>query len=289
MGYADLYLTDSPRISTGDRSSSLYVFGVPFDGTTSYRPGSRFGPDSIRQAYWNIEIYDYKLRANAESIKLYDAGNLAPVSDPATMLERVKRVVSEFDEMGKAIGILGGEHLLSLASVSAVAERRDVALIVLDAHLDLRDSLYELRVSHATWLRRLLESRRVEAFHVGAHAYVEEELEAARSLGVRVIGRDEAPSVSLCELAKGRRVYLSLDMDVLDPSCAPGVANPEPEGLTYQQLFDLLRSLRGCELSYFDVVEVNPLLDPGGVTSVAAAKALSILSILAVMGDAGGP
>ncbi len=285
MGYADLYTSEAPRISTGDRSSPLYVLGVPFDQTTSYRPGSRFGPDSIRQAYWNIEIYDYKLMADAERIKVYDAGNMAPISDAGAMLERVKRVVSEFAEMGKSVGLIGGEHLISLASVQAISEKHNVTLVVFDAHLDLRDSLYGLKVSHATWLRRLLESRKLKVVHVGAHAYVEEELEAASSFGVKVINRDEAPGVNLSKLVSGD-VYVSIDTDVLDPSCAPGVANPEPEGLSYSQLFDLLRSLRGSKVRWFDVVEVNPLLDHSGITSIAAAKAFSILSILSVMNGA---
>ncbi len=283
MGYTDLYTNDSPKISTGGIDSQIYVLGIPFDFTSSYRPGSRFGPDYIRQAYWNIEIVDRELGVNAESIQIYDLGNISPVTSVDGMIDMVKKASGEVFAKRKVLGSIGGEHLITLPIASQL---KDTTILVFDAHFDLRDELYGMRVSHATFLRRLLESGNIKVVHVGAHAYLDDELQFAKDHGVSVISQDSlrrTPSSLVNSLPNGP-LYISIDMDVLDPSCAPGVGNPEPSGLNYSELFGALRSLKGRRIVGFDVNEVSPPYDPSGITSIAAAKAFSLLVILSWVG-----
>ncbi len=283
MSYTDLYTSDSPKISTGGKESKIYVLGIPFDFTSSYRPGSRFGPDSIRQAYWNIEIVDRQLGVNAENIPIYDLGNISPVTSVDGMIDMVKKVSGEVLAQGKVLGSIGGEHLITLPLASQL---KGASIVVFDSHFDLRDDLYGLKVSHATFLRRLLESEKIKAVHVGAHTYLDDELQFARSSGVRVVSQESLRSDrgSLMSALPDGPLYISVDMDVLDPSCAPGVGNPEPAGLAYSELFDALRSIRGRKIVGFDVNEVSPPYDPSGITSIAAAKVFSLLVILSWVG-----
>ncbi|MCL4343339.1 MAG: agmatinase [Nitrososphaerota archaeon] len=283
MSYTDLYTNDSPKISTGGKDSPIYVLGIPFDFTSSYRPGSRFGPDSVRQAYWNIEIVDRELGVNAENIPIFDLGNISPVTSVDGMIDMVRKVSGEAFAQGKVLGSIGGEHLITLPIASNL---KDASIVVFDAHFDLRDELYGLKVSHATFFRRLLESKQIKAVHAGAHAYLDDELQSARNLGVRVITQENLRNDrrSLLDALPDGPLYISVDTDVLDPSCAPGVGNPEPGGLAYSELFDALRSLKGRKIVGFDVNEVSPPYDPSGITSIAAAKVFSILVILSWVG-----
>lgn len=280
MSYRELFISPSPKISTGNEDSKVYIMGIPFDFTTSYRPGSRFAPLSVRQAYWNIEIVDRKLNVNAEKIPVFDLGDLSFFSNGDEMINSASKVSKEIFSANKVLGIIGGEHLVTYPIVN---ELNDAALVVFDAHLDMRDELYGLKVSHATFLRRFLEkNKKIKVYHIGSHTFVDEEIKFAKSRRVNVFTYYDLIDKklnSLKNIIKEEKIYVSVDMDVLDPSCAPGVANPEPEGMNYQELFDLIRSLKGKEIVGFDVVETNPLLDPSGITSIAAAKVLSLLII----------
>jgi len=281
MSYSDLYTIDSPKISTGKKDSPIYVLGIPFDFTSSFRPGSRFGPDSIRQSYWNIEIVDRQLGVNAENIPIYDLGNISPITSVDGMIDMVGKVARENFIGGKILGSIGGEHLITLPIASQL---ENTTILVFDAHFDLRDELYGLRVSHATFFRRLLESKEMSAVHVGAHAYLDDELRAAESLGVKVVTQETLRKKGMLENIPDGQLYVSVDMDVLDPSCAPGVGNPEPGGLSYEELFNAIRSLKGRKIVGFDVNEVSPPYDPSGITSIAAAKVFSLLVILSWVG-----
>ena len=285
MSYLDLYLSSSPKITLGDKGSRIFIMGAPYDLTTSYRPGSRFAPDQIRSAFWNIEIVDRKLGANAEEIGIFDLGNLSITTNVNRALDMIEKASGEVFSQGKVLGTLGGEHLITYPLVKKI---KDAALVVFDAHLDLRDELYGLTLSHATFLRRLTEERRdLKVYHFGSHTFVDEEINYARERGIEVVTSYELREKgikSIGELIKEKNVYVSVDVDVLDPSCAPGVANPEPEGLNYSELFDLIRSLCCKNIMGFDIVEVNPAYDPSGITAVAAAKILSLLIILAADG-----
>ena len=247
------------------------AFGAPFDGTSSYRPGSRFAPTQLRIVSEYLELPRESL------ISLCDLGDLPPTNSVEAMLRRVGEAVEKIREADKIPVILGGEHTVTLASASSM--KGVDSLIIFDAHLDLRSEFMDTRVNHTTWLRRLLERkdfRRVIV--IGARAYVDEEEEFAEEKGVDVVSSREAffnfgQSIRKVEslINDAEEVYLSIDIDVLDPGCAPGVGNPEPGGLSPIQLFTLIELVsERLELRGIDVVEVNPLFDNG----LAAANAV---------------
>ncbi len=259
----------------------MVLLGAPFDHTQSFRPGARFGPSALRAALPNLEFYSVELGRPLDDVPLGDAGDLEYTSDILSALKFVEEAVSELKGSGKVPALAGGEHTITLASYRPFC---GASLVVFDAHLDMRDELFGLKVSHATFLRRLMESCDVEVLHVGGRAFSREELEFARSRGVEMYPPHELREAAdaLSRLSRsGADVYVSLDLDVLDPAFAPGVGNPEPGGLSSSELFRLLASLDGSSLVGFDVVELTPPYDPSGATSAAAAKALLLLSSIA--------
>ena len=243
--------------------AAYIVFGVPFDATASYRPGARFAPTEIRA------ISEYLELPEEESIKLADLGDLPLTNSVEIMLRRVQEASSKIIAAEKIPVILGGEHTLTLASASEIGE--NVGLVVFDAHLDLRNEYMDTLLNHTTWLRRLLEKRKIaKVIVVGARAYVKEEQEYAKENGVQIISSLEisydlkASVEKLSDLVSGvDGVYLSIDLDVLDPGYAPGVSNPEPQGISPLSFFELIKTFSKIGLRGLDVVEVNPLFDQG--------------------------
>lgn len=283
MGYTDLYLSTQPKITNlqPGQKPVLTVFGVPYDVTTSYRPGCRFGPDAIREAFWKIEVYDPELDVDAEVLPIEDLGNLHPMPSPDIMVDAVAKVTREILEKGKVPAVLGGEHSLTLATFSQMPE--DCTLIVFDAHFDLRDELYGWRLSHGTFLRRLTErigfSRLI---HLGARAASKDEWELAKKENIRMLtSKQLLQGQSIDKLLDGlASIYISVDLDVMDPAYAPGVGTPEPGGISSDQLLGLLRRLKGKKIAGFDIVELDPPYDSSGITSIAAASIFSTLSSL---------
>ena len=290
MGYVDLYLSGR-RISLGEGEEVAKLIGVPFDSTSSYRPGSRFGPDAIRDAFSNIEVYSPELSVDLERLRVDDLGNLKFTSNVEEMLDALGKVVSELVAEGGTVGILGGEHTLTLASFQAMPE--DTALLVFDAHFDIREEYGGARVSHATFLRRLIErvgSDRI--MHLGGRAACREEWESLEELSLANVPSSTIMLGGAERLVKEflsdkRRVYVSIDLDVLDPAYAPAVGNPEPLGLTTHQLIRLLHSIRGKEVVGFDICEYTPIYD-NGATGVVAAKLLADMLSLSYLARAGG-
>ncbi|MGC8969551.1 MAG: agmatinase [Conexivisphaera sp.] len=260
------------------------VVGAPFDSTQSYRPGARLGPAAVRAALPNLEFYSVELGRSLEDLPVGDAGDLEYTSDVSRFLKFVEEAVGEIRDSGRVPALVGGEHTVTLGAYRPFCGAK---LVVLDAHLDMRDEIYGLRTSHATFMRRLLESCDAEVLHVGGRAFSDEELSFARSRGVRIYTSYEVGR-ALEELSRvgesGEDVYVSLDLDAVDPAFAPGVGNPEPAGLTSVELMRLLASLDGSRLLGFDVVELSPPYDPSGVTAALAAKALLVLASVADRG-----
>ena len=266
------YLYKGPSFVGSERGfeeADYAVFGVPFDSTASYRPGSRFAPLALRNASEYLEF------PREDEIRLADLGDLPLTNDVNVMLDRVGRVVDEIVGAGKVPVILGGEHTLTLSSASKID--KNVALVVFDAHLDMRDEYMDTRVNHATWLRRLIESKDLEKVLVlGARAFIDEELAFAEDLGVEVVTSLEIETnfnsvkKKISDvLSNFSGVYLSLDIDVLDPGFAPGVSNPEPGGISPIKFFELVRVVSAIGLKGLDVVEVNPVFDNGGASANA--------------------
>lgn len=283
MSYSDLYLSKSPLISSPPGEPAVSVVGVPFDSTHSYRPGCRFGPDAMRDSLNNIEVFFPELGADLESVPIDDMGNLAHTVDAEQMLQMVGRVAGEVSAK-RPVLFFGGEHLITLGSYMALPE--STGYVVFDAHYDLRDSLAGARLSHASYLRRIVEERGAGAvLHVGGRACAAEEAEFLKESGIRCVTdaqvRDGRGPQLLKDWISGfGSIYASFDIDVLDPGFAPGVGNPEPEGLTPRELFAMVRAMGGARIAGADIVELCPPQDNGS-TAAAAARVAAMLAAIA--------
>lgn len=285
MSYRDLWLSPTPNVSNiiKGQSPKASIFGVPFDATSTYRSGSRFAPNTIREAFLNIEVYFKDLDVDLEKVCIEDLGNLKQTTSVQNMVAAVQKVTEELRQMDRVPAILGGEHTLTYASYKAV---KGACLVIFDAHLDLRDEFADLRLSHATYLRRLLEEdTSTEAIVIGVRAASKEEWEYAELRKVKIIPPPQGCSLEeyvkkVKSAIEQKYVYVSVDLDVVDPAYAPGVGNPEPAGLTSRELLTTLTALKGCIIAGFDIVELVPLFDTGS-SVVLAAKVLALLIALA--------
>ena len=256
------------------------MFGVPFDSTHSYRPGCRFGPDAIREAFSNIEVFHPMFGVDLEDANIEDLGNVSQTVVASKMIEMVKKITGELASLSRQLLILGGEHSLTYGAYTSFP--KDTGFVVFDAHYDLRDQYAAARFSHAAYLRRIVEERGSERIlHVGARAFVKEELEFLQEYNIQTISEQQVRECRGPELLRDfvssfDSIYLSVDLDVLDPAFGPGVGNPEAAGMTSRELFDLIYSLEQTNVVCADIVELNPQFDNGS-TAVLAAKVISTL------------
>ncbi|MGQ0771361.1 MAG: agmatinase [Nitrososphaerota archaeon] len=276
MSYLDLYVNKSPLIiSPNDDSEPVaIVFGIPFDSTHSYKPGTRFGPDAIRNAFNNIEIFHPQLGVDLESVNIQDLGNTKQTVSVDEMTDMAGKIASELAKKEKLLVILGGEHSLTYGTLTSFP--KDIGYIVFDAHYDLRDGYADAHLSHAAYLRRVVEKRGAENIvHVGARSFVKEELAFLSEHRIKTITdkdiRDgNGPKMVKDALSTFKKTYVSIDLDVLDPAFAPGVGNPEATGITSRELFDMIYAMDGKKISCLDIVELNPTYDTGATSSIAA-------------------
>lgn len=254
------------------------LFGAPFDGTVSYRGGARLGPARIREASHSLEEYSLRLDGSLEDAAFVDVGDLdLPHGAPARAVDDVARTAADLADRGAVPFMLGGEHLLTLGAVRGLASRcPGLAVIQFDAHADLRDEWQGERLSHATVMRRVAEIVGAGAvFPLGIRSGSAEEVawgrahtawaRGGRNVDLAAQARAAAAAVA------GRPVYVTIDIDVLDPAAAPGTGTPEPGGVSFDELLDALDALRGLRIVGCDLVETAPPLDPSGRTEVVAA------------------
>jgi len=278
-------MTNSPLIINPNENSKpvATIFGVPFDSTHSYKPGCRFGPDSIRDAFNNIEIFQPEFGVDLEVEAISDLGNTRHTVVAAEMLQMVKNVTSELKKQDKQIIILGGEHLITLGSFTCFP--KDTGYVVFDAHYDLRDQYADIKLSHAAYLRRIVEECGSENIvHVGARAFVKEELAFLKEHNIATVSDKEIRNGNGPKLLKDitstfDRVYLSVDLDVLDPAFAPGVGNPEAVGISSRELYDMITMLQNKKIVAADVVELNPTYDNGSTAAMAAKMIATIIAM----------
>jgi len=278
-------MTNSPLIISPNENSKpvATIFGVPFDSTHSYKPGCRFGPDAIRDVFNNIEIFQPEFGVDLEVEAITDLGNTRHTVVAAEMLQMVKNVTSELKKQDKQIIILGGEHLITLGSFTCFP--KDTGYVVFDAHYDLRDQYADIKLSHAAYLRRIVEERGSENIvHVGARAFVKEELAFLKEHNIATVSDKEIRDGNGPKLLKDitstfDRVYLSVDLDVLDPAFAPGVGNPEAVGISSRELYDLITTLQNKKIVAADMVELNPTYDNGSTASMAAKMIATIIAM----------
>jgi agmatinase len=282
MSYRELFVSPSLGFMGSQQSfeeAEYVILGVPFDVTSTYRSGARFAPLAIREASLNIEGYSFRTGMDVEDLKIHDLGDLHVTGDAELTLGRLALVAQDLFEAKKVPVLIGGEHTVTLGVMRSL---EDVAVVSFDAHLDLRDDYLGLTLSHTTFMRRIKEDvKPSKILEIGTRAVCKEELEYAKKSGidyltVHQIRKDgvEKTAETLEDLLEGyEKIYLTIDMDVLDPAFAPAVQNPEPEGLDTTTLLDLLGAVCDSRVVGIDLVEVAPHYDRG-LTATQAAKTL---------------
>lgn len=286
MGNRELFVSQSnvfAGIQKPFEKAKYIVIGVPFDVTSTYRMGARFGPNAIRQASQNIETYSFRTGIDVEDLPLHDLGDLHVSTSPKKTVEMLKLVVEDVLAAGKMPIVIGGEHTITLGILKGLGVKaRETALISLDAHLDLRKEFLGLKLSHTTFMRLINEKvKPAKIVEVGTRAVCEEEITYARKAGIpfftsQLIRKEETPQITRRlkeELTPYKNLYLSIDMDIVDPAYAPAVQNPEPEGIETHTLLDILCALCDRRVVGFDVVEIAPNYDQG-TSAINAAKVM---------------
>jgi agmatinase len=268
-------------------SSEVVLFGSPFDGTASYRAGSRFAPMEIRNISESLETYSPYLQLDLQDYSLHDAGDLplyAAANDVENILDKIEAFASHIATQGKKPLMLGGDHLTTLPSIRAVFRSYpDLCVIQLDAHTDLADKFMGDALSHASVMRRVwdfLGDKRI--FQLGIRSGPGEEFRWAE--GRTYLYPFNLKKInSVVEAVGGRPVYLTVDLDVLDPSVAPGTGTPEPGGVFFHELLETLMACRSLNIVAADLVELAPHYDHSGASTVAAAKLVREIAGLMVI------
>ena len=283
-------MTDRPRFDTdgaiymGSRRDPdgcrVGLFGVPYDGTTSFRPGTRFGPATIREVSSGLETYCPQLDLDLEAMAFADLGAVdIPFGDPEPVVEAVKQATDTVLALGLKPLMLGGEHSISSGAVAAVADKHpDLALVQLDAHADLRHDWLGAHHSHACAMRRCLEVLpSQQLLQLAIRSGTREEFLELRQTG-RLIARERM--LEALQPLRGIPLYLTVDLDWFDPAVMAGTGTPEPGGFLWSDFAELVAELRHHNLVAADVVELAPQLDPSGVSSVLASKVVRSLLML---------
>lgn len=253
------------------------LLGAPMDRTASYRSGSMFAPAAIRQASLYMETYSLRTGLYWGDVAVADIGDVKGLDEVEGAVRNVEAVVRLVHEAGKMPVMLGGEHTVTLGALRAL---KPDLIVDFDAHLDLRDRLLGLDLSHATFMRRALEELGHKLVILGCRALSKEEREFAAANADRltmVTTADLLKGGVGCgveavrrELADASSAYLSVDMDVLDPASAPAVGNPSPEGISVTMLLDLVAGVVDARFMGFDLTEVTPHYDSGLTAAQAA-------------------
>jgi len=265
-------------------NADVVLTGVPFDGTASFRPGARFAPQSIRSWSDVLETYSRSFDADLDELDLVDAGDLQfPPNHWSRASEQIHNSVAGIVENGAVPILMGGEHLITLSAVETVQLfYPEIVVLHLDAHLDLREDYEGLNLSHATVMKRVVE--RVGSaglIQYGVRSGTREEWELSEKLGTL-----QTDLGNLHHIVGMRPVYLSIDLDVLDPSVMSETGTPEPGGLSFFELHEAILACRGLKVVAADVVEYCPYPGSGGPSGAVAAKVVRELIFLCAEGKA---
>ncbi|SDY38465.1 agmatinase [Thermoactinomyces sp. DSM 45892] len=260
------------------KESTTVLYGMPMDWTVSFRPGSRFGPPRIREASLVHEEYSHYLRRELNEIAYYDAGDIPlAFGNPEKSLAQIADFVSRVLDAGKMPLGMGGEHLVTWPVVQEVYKRYpDLAIIHIDGHADLRTDYEGEPYSHSTPLRKISELiGGSNVYQFGIRSMTKEEVDYTEEAGIHFFPFDVLEPLTSClpELA-GRPVYVTIDIDALDPAHAPGTGTPEPGGITTKELLASIHAIAKSDLMIVgaDLVEVAPAYDPTEQTPITAAK-----------------
>lgn len=267
---------DTPPVENDPATASVVVIQVPYDGTTSYKTGARDGPSAIIRASRHLEDYDLELDRDISLVGIHTAPAVEPsAAGPEDTVARVKDAVSRFASNGKLVALLGGEHTITVGAVQALKEiHPDLSVLYLDAHADLRDEYMGTRWGHASVARRVHEM--CSLVEVGVRSISESEQRFVDDAGIPVCFRMsglQAPFYPIEEVLKALSptVYVSIDLDVFDPSVVAAVGTPEPGGLTWDEVTSLLRTVgERRDIVGFDVTELSPAEGPEAGALTAA-------------------
>lgn len=253
------------------------IFGAPFDSTTSYRPGTRFASRTMRAESYALETYSPYLDADVEDLFVHDGGDLdLCFGDSQLALGAIEERAAQILADGKRPLMIGGEHLVTLGAVRAAAKKHpDLHVIHFDAHTDLREDYLGATLSHATVMRRVWDSLgdgRIYQF--GIRSGLKEEFEWGRA-HTNLHAFDFGGLEDTVNKLKGKPVYLTIDLDVLDPSVFPGTGTPEPGGVSFMQLLEAVYAVcKPLNIVACDLNELCPVYDPSGISTAAALKIL---------------
>lgn len=256
--------------------SKIIVFGAPFDGTTSFRPGTRFASEVMRRESYGLETYSPYLEKDLEDYNIFDGGDLEfSFGNPQNTLDSIYKYTKKILKDDKIPFMVGGEHLVSYGSIKAVYEKYpDLHVIHLDAHADLRDEYIGEKFSHATVIRRcwdFLGDGKIYQFGIRSGCK-EEFLWANDHTYMEKYSMDTLDEI--IDKLKDVPVYITIDLDILDPSIFPGTGTPEPGGITFKEMMDGVKKIEKLNIVGGDIVELSPNYDNSGSSTATACKIL---------------
>ena len=262
--------------SASFEKSQGVILGCPYDGSASFRPGARFGPSAIRRASWGIETFSPYFQRDLSQCSIHDMGDIElPLGEKKISLGLIRKALGKILSGRKLPIILGGDHLITLPIIEEILPLYPQLYIIhIDAHTDLREEYLGEFLSHCTVMRRLIERLgEGRLFQIGIRSGTEDEFKLARKIK-SIISLESASLNSMIRRLRNKPVYITLDLDVIDPSLLPGVGTPEPGGFTFQEFISLLKKLQTLHVIGFDIVELTPDYDPTQVSSITASVIL---------------
>jgi agmatinase len=283
-----LHLIEQTFISANAsfEKSGGVILGCPYDGSASFRPGARFGPSAIRRASWGIETFSPYFQKDLSQCSIHDMGDLElPLGEKKASLDLIRMALRKILSGKKFPILLGGDHLITLPIIEEILPIYPrLHLLQIDAHADLREDYLGESLSHSTVMKRVIERLgESRLFQIGIRSGVEEEFRLARKMK-SIVSLDPGALSSMIKRLRNQPVYITLDLDVIDPSLLPGVGTPEPGGLSFQEFISLLKKLQTLHVIGFDIVELTPDYDPTQISSVTASVILREM-ILAFCSD----
>lgn len=252
-------------------SADVVMLGMPFDGTVSYRPGSRFAPELIRLASWGMETYSPYFNKDLEDINFHDVGDLdLPLGNTYKSLETIKENVHQIYQDKKKVFAIGGEHLVTLPTIQAITKfYKNITVVHFDAHTDLRKEYLGEEMSHSAVLYHIGAIIGFENIkQIGIRSGTKEEFDLMEKYNTRLDFPEQ-----LIQL-KNKNVFVTVDLDVLDPSVMCGTGTPEAGGLTFNELIDWFKHLEELNIIGADVVELSPHYDSSGSSTAVAGKVI---------------
>lgn len=258
-------------------SSDIVMLGLPFDGTVSYRSGSRFAPEQIRLASWGLEEYSPYFDKELADVNFHDAGDLEfPLGNTYKTLEQIENNVNEIYKDGKKVFGIGGEHLVTLPEVKAVSKYYDdLAVIHFDAHTDLREEYMGEEMSHSAVIRHISKFVKPENIkQIGIRSGMKEEWDFMKANNTLCRQYSDFESI------KDKPIFVTVDLDCLDTSIMPGTGTPEAGGMTFDELIGWFKYMKDFNIVGADVVELAPDYDASGASTAVATKVIRELLMI---------